>query len=641
MPTRRSDIDKFNYFAARQGADGKKWMTQQQAADLVGINIKTAKAWDKGLKSNTGDAYREMRKRITLGAPKQYSELSKEARKAHDDFSYFRRRYFGRISSPWQEDAGYKFNDLLKTSKREFVVLNCPPGSGKSVLLKDIEAWLTVRNRGLRGIIGSATQRKAESFCRALAREFERTVPLRGEPSEVEAGRARDAEAVLAADFGRFKPELNDVWRANEFVVAQLGEITISEKESTWQAFGLDGDYLGNRVDIQVWDDVMTEKKMKTIEVIADQRRKWDKEVETRLQQGGALFNVMQRKGPEDLSRWCLDKLGGDLFRGPTEDDLVDPEGSMEIPKKYHHFKYPAHDEARCHENHSIEKPRYWSPKDPEACLIDPVRLSYYDLQGYQRTDNEDYLITYQQEDTDPKSVLVNRLWITGGTDPGTGEEFFGCYDKNRSLMECPPLDGDVWSVLAVDPSPTKFWGILWTCYHPESQQRFMMNALSAKMEASQFLDWNYNENKFMGLLEDWWQDSVRAGQPIKHLIFERNAAQRFFGQFDHFRRWCLLRGVSYYPHDTSDSNKNSREFGVETIVPHFKYGRWRLPNRAKGDMGFVASRYMVDELCVYPLGAKTDLVMATWFSEWWFPKIVVPSGGTVITRHVPQWVAS
>lgn len=644
MPPRRSEQDKAKYHQLRTIDK----VTQEVAADRVGISIQTARAWDKKLRANSGDAWRERYAEAALDDPRRYEELGKEAKRAYDDFGYFRRRYFGRRSSPWQEDAGYKFVEWLQTDRREFIVLNCPPGAGKSVLLKDIEAWLTCRNRAIRGLIGSGSQSKAESFARALKREFERTIPLRGEPVEVSAGRAFDALATLAGDFGRFqtKTVTGDIWRNNEFVVAQYGDISISEKESTWTAYGLDTDYIGNRIDLSVWDDVDTEKKMKTIESITDRRRKWDKEAETRVEPGGLLALVMQRKGPEDLSAHCLSKLGGDeLDENPDDEEPpqiefaeMNPEGSKTI-RKYHHLKYRAHDDEKCYGFHSRKEPHYWSPDNKRACLLDPIRLPYSDLQSIQRTDGEDYLITYQQEDTDPGSSLVNRLWITGGTDPKTGEQHYGCYDKGRSLNVCPPLEGETYSILSVDPSAVNFWGMLWTVYHPSSEQRYMINCDSRKMDSSSFLDWDYDNKVYTGVLEEWWQKSDEIGHPIRALIFEKNAAQRYFGQSNTFNRWCALRGVSYYPHNTNDSNKNSKELGVQSVAPHFRYGRWRLPNAQVNDYAFVATAKLVDELCVYPRGTRTDLVMACWFTEFWLPRIVVPEDENVIHREVPQWM--
>ena len=47
---------------------------------------------------------------------------------ALEDFAFFRRRYFGRKSTPWQERAAYELLRISETEDREFVVMNEPPG---------------------------------------------------------------------------------------------------------------------------------------------------------------------------------------------------------------------------------------------------------------------------------------------------------------------------------------------------------------------------------------------------------------------------------------------------------------------------------------------------------------------------------
>ena len=48
-------------------------------------------------------------------------------------------------------------SSCLSPRTKRYLVVNCPPGSGKSTLFAhDIPAWLTVRNRQIRGMIGSA-----------------------------------------------------------------------------------------------------------------------------------------------------------------------------------------------------------------------------------------------------------------------------------------------------------------------------------------------------------------------------------------------------------------------------------------------------------------------------------------------------
>ena len=69
------------------------------------------------------------------------ARLNKEAARALEDFDYFRKRYLGRVPSPWQVDAAYKIVEKLDSPDKEFMVLNCPPGAGKSTLFHDVAVW--------------------------------------------------------------------------------------------------------------------------------------------------------------------------------------------------------------------------------------------------------------------------------------------------------------------------------------------------------------------------------------------------------------------------------------------------------------------------------------------------------------------
>lgn len=433
----------------------------------------------------------------------------------------------------------------------------------------------------------------------------------------------------------------------DEFVIAQLEDLAIGEKEPTWQAYGLDTDYLGNRVDIAVWDDVVTKRTMRTLEAIENQRDAWDDQAESRIEPSGALFLVGQRLGPLDLYAYNKSKPAG-YGEVDVEDDDDEPvEGYMEIDaegskvaRKYHSFVYKAHDEARCKGLHSIKKPRYWAPDDEEACLLDPVRLSWRELSGIQAHRTEKFRTVYQQEDVDPEDVLVPRVYVTGGEY--NGEQLPGCYDKDRAYHTLPKsLSADTYSVCTVDPSPTNYWSIQWWLYDQSTEYRYLMDLIRNRMDASQFLDYNPDADpthRFTGVLEDLWQVSNKLGRPFKILIIERNGAQRFLGQLDYFKRWCAIRGVSYYPHDTM-MNKSDEKYGVQILSTHYRHGRVRLPNiQQHGDMGFAITRQLVSEVTVWPNGATDDCVMAQWFLEWWLPRIATPLGEVLPRHNRPSW---
>ena len=95
--------------------------------------------------------------------------LGKEAKRALEDFGYFQRRYFGRIPYHWQIEAANKARELLESPHKEYLVVNCPPGVGKTTLFThDIPAWLTCNNRQIRGMMGAATTALAARYTNRL-----------------------------------------------------------------------------------------------------------------------------------------------------------------------------------------------------------------------------------------------------------------------------------------------------------------------------------------------------------------------------------------------------------------------------------------------------------------------------------------
>ena len=173
-----------------------------------------------------------------------YDVLSSEAQAAYDNIEVFAERYFGIILQPWQIEATERIMDLLGTDYEEYAVINAPPGSGKSTFFaKVLPAWATVRNRAIRGMIGSSTQRLAEWYCRRLRAELDRAHPVKAELNDVRLGLAVDAEATLQNDFGMFKPDSSEIWRAEAFTVLQEDDQPLSQKEPTWSAFGMDSGF--------------------------------------------------------------------------------------------------------------------------------------------------------------------------------------------------------------------------------------------------------------------------------------------------------------------------------------------------------------------------------------------------------------
>jgi len=605
-------VQRKKYFEARAAGfsiaeSARKAKFSEATAYRVEKAAQTLRA-DEGIDSSARD-YRERKTEAKLQGPIAYDKLSDEAKLALEDFGYFRERYFGRVSTPWQEEAGMALVDLLESEQKEYVVMNMPPGSGKTTLLHDITCWVICRNRSTRLLTGSATMSLAKRNLMRVRRSLERVIPEQADEMLKTRGQALDAITTMAHDFGRFKPLEKELWTNEAFIVMQPEEMgAISEKEPTLSAYGMDSGFIGGRFDGCFWDDLVDPRKVRSAEQ-REAMEDWYQDVaETRLEPAGMLALIGQRLAPDDLYRFALDMVQPlDEEAEEAIDEMTEEEATLlRRDKKYKHLKYRAHYEEKCNpDNHKRSALAY-----PEGCLLDPRRLGWRDISNLMSNRGERFAVVYQQEDLALDEVLVRNEWVYGhGNSPG-------CV------------------VATADPSPTNYWSIQCWLYHKESEQRFLLDLIRAKMEAPQFLEYNYNEGEFTGVMEDWQRLSISIGFPIQVWVVEQNAAQRFMLQYDHFKRWRQLRGVEIIPHNTT-SNKSDSEYGVTTISQHWKFGRVRLMGKGEGK---TRSMKLIDEVTRYPHGRTDDCVMAEWFFEWNLPNIYMPQTKSVQAWR-PKWV--
>ena len=585
-------------------------LSQAAAARLASVSVSSARVHDRQ-HPDRADYGRVARLARGMPDPRREKQLVPEARRALHDFNFFQLRYLGRIGLPWQEESAETTVALLESPDKEFVVDNGPPGAGKSShFTYALPLWITARDRAIRGLIGSATSKIAGQYSAAMRRVLEAGFPTQCDDEDRAKGIAVDAVATMSEDFGRFKPQVHESWTKDAFIVEQFDGASLTSKEPTWTAVGRDMEFIGGRYDFCIWDDLVTVNRLRTIEMIEKDRDWWDSYAERRLEPGGLLILQGQRLGPSDLYRYCLDKVVVDIDEADPDDNegVALREGDDGIRRQYHHIVYRAHYEDRC--KGAVSHRRDAAPF-PEGCLLSPRRITWREISSIQHNRPDTYAVVYQQEDASADSVLVDPAWISGGSG------LPGCWDNQRDRLEIPPgLEPPVFSMVSVDPSPTRFWAIEWWLYVQATDEWILIDLLRTTMDGPDLLDWNEREHRWFGVMEDWQAKSVELGIPISHWIVEQNGAQRWLLRYNHVHRWQGRHSVQIIPHDTY-RNKANPEYGVQMIAPAFKFGRVRLPG--KGD-GRVCSLKLVGEVTRYTTsgsgGASTDdTVMACWFA--------------------------
>jgi hypothetical protein len=617
-------------------------MTIKEAAKVAGIHVNTAQKWDarrrkaraeielaeldhgKARKKEGGvqaDAWAKVMDVSDLPPVIPFDRLSDEAKRALTDFDFFRRRYLGRVPSPWQVDAAYKVEKMLLSPEKEFLVINCPPGAGKSTLFHDFACWMIVKNRKIRVLIGSATQTLAKMYSRRIRETLERPFPLSPDPILVEKGLAVEAEACLAIDFGRFKPSSSGaLWRAEEFIVEQEDLGGLDNKEPTVCAYGIDSEFIGHRADLCLFDDVATTENSKESVARDKLLERWDTVAEARCDPGGVLAVIGQRLNQGDLYSHCLSKVTYEEFEDHYDGrDITDVSNVREPERKskYHHLVYKAYYEEL---DTGRDSKRMTAPAWPDGPLLDPFRLSWKDLSYLKHSTPAKFAVIYQQENLLQGQYLIERVWATGGMGPD-GVLYPGCIDNDRRPGYIPSgLVPPIISVASVDPSPTNFWAVQWWLYQPNTNLRYLVDLERTRLSAEELLGYDTASREYSGIMEEWQNRSFQSGYPISHWIVEINAAQRFLLAHDFVRKWQALHGVNVIPHTTS-RNKLDENLGVEALLPPlYRAGQIRLPTMRENWKTLA----LVEELSSWTPNKKngTDLVMANWFAELHWPKV-------------------
>lgn len=599
MPAAVSDKEIAEYRKRRTNG-----MSIERSAKAIGRSARWG--YDQERKDRVAAAQREAHEG---GEPKTWDDLDGGVRDCLKDFNLFAETFLARRPVPWRLDAANRVVEWLNDKSEDtYAVLNMPPRAGKTTLFTlDIPLWLICGGgvedpavgRAIRIMLGHRIEKESKKYVTFIRNVLDFTAPFYCSETK------REAELVLAQAFGRFRPKKTlgefDLWRDNEFVVAQIGGKSIFQKDRTVSAASREGGFLGTRVDLSVWDDLVTTDTCRNIEAAETINEWWENEAEERIEPGGVNLLVGQRLSNLDLYRFRLDKS----LQNDKGEDL----------KLYKHIIYPAHNEATCLNGDITEACTQWDGRD-EGCLLDAHRLPVKKL--WQARTKDRFRTVYQQEDTNPEDTLIQDAWIYGGTDQ-EGYPAEGCLDSHRGFHGWPK-NKKLIDYACVDPSAANFWAFEWWAVEVEPPYTaYLIWGQRRKMLAGTdqgFLDIDPVTGAHVGWLEEVQKLSGDLGHPIRTWIVEANAAHRYLFGTNAYKTWRRKWPMVHVLDHQTQSNKNDKEYGIRALLPYrYKVGLKRLPyKRGTDTLNYVRTK--VAELTKWPYYKTDDTVMADWFGE-------------------------
>lgn len=447
------------------------------------------------------------------------------------------------------------------------LLLNVPPRHAKSEI---ITVWTTVfeicMDRNIQIIIISETATLAKKFSNKIAWHLE-------------------YNRKLIADYGRFAADTDDTpWRplSGELMVmgrdreTQSGDLTVQIRGAGQQVLGMEADRIKG-------DDVVGRDSASSEAARDKLSEYWAGDVMTRQSPVGRVAVIGQRIHFQDLYGELAEKK---YTRGPRQGDPL-----------WAHVNYPA---IKDWDTGEVLWPEEW----PFERLLD----TYEDMK--RRHNSWLFESMYQQNPIPPEGRLVMPEWILGD------DQHPGCLDRSRPAgagMTWVMQEGeepDWWvRVVSLDPSPERQAGLIVAdVYHSRDVFRCgIIEATRQRMDVREMM-------RQIARVTDEYRPT--------YLIFEQNAAQRWFLQDIEFIRWRNSHNVRVIAH-TTGKHKTDPVYGLQSLAVAFEYGRIRLPwaDEKSREM----CQVLIDEATTYPYGPYSDLLMALWFIAFNHAKLTPP----------------
>jgi len=391
------------------------------------------------------------------------------------------------------------------------------------------------------------------------------------------SGQLEHNEELVNA-YGRFKPEnVGDQKWTSKGVFSVTGRKKKRKgAQFTMESRGMGGRVLGRRADFVIVDDPTKQEDAESPATRVSQLKHLRQQVFTRAEpegaewKGGRIVVIGQRVHMLDLY--------GELEKQEWE------RGPKEGERLWHIEKYPA--------------VLSWEKKEtlwPEKWPWDEIELAYVTVGGANAFET-----MYQQNPMPEGSALVTQAIINSCKDwnrPG-GKGY-------RTRKDALPA---IVRVMSVDPSPSKFNGIVVgdIAVSKDSFTFAVMHVASMKAGIQQV---KAECDRLMALYKP------------DYFIFEESGFLMWMREDPWFVE--IENQVRFIRHKTG-VNKNSMEYGVQSLAGDFEFQRISLPYG--DDAGRRMTDILANEALQYPDGDTYDTLMALWFVKFNY-KNLVPIG--------------